>query len=62
MSNWTPTHKILKKNYERKGKNEKIRGQRREIERVCQSMSIIGMYKLLSHFIKPQVSASKTEK
>ena len=33
-----------------KKKIKKLRGEMREIERRCQSMSIIGMYKLLSHF------------
>ena len=47
MSNWTPTHKVEKKIIKEKEKNEKIRGKRREIERGCQSMSMIDMYKLL---------------
>ena len=41
--------KIGKKNYERKRKSEKARGERREIDAGCQSMSIAGMYKKISH-------------
>ena len=41
----TPRDKIEKKNYERKRKSEKARGERREIDTGCQSMSKVGMYK-----------------
>ena len=45
VDTYTPRDKIGKKNYERKRKREKARGDRREIDTWCQSMSKGEMYK-----------------
>ena len=46
---------IKKKNYERKRKSEKAKGERREINTGCQNMSKDEMYKKYFSILYPQI-------